>query len=60
MTDDEIAIDIRVRLDTAINALRAAQLVTPERNPFRKIDDFISQSVGLAIMARHLCKDMKA
>jgi hypothetical protein len=59
MTDDEIAIDITVRLNTVIMALYQARDITPERNPFREIDRALSDAISFAIVARSRCGEIK-
>jgi hypothetical protein len=57
-TDIEVAADIRVLLNTAIMALRAALEVTPQRNPFREVDHRIGEALEAAIAARAICQKL--
>lgn len=57
MTDDiDIAADIRVQLNAVIPVLRAAKEVTPQRNPFRKVDQLLGEAIAAAVEARKLCQ----
>jgi hypothetical protein len=56
--DADTAADIRVRLNTAILALRSAREITPQRNPFREVDRMIGEALAEAIAARHLCQKL--
>jgi len=58
MADDDrgTAADIRVRLNTAIMALRAAKDITPQRMPFREADKRIGHAIEAAVAARTLCQ----
>lgn len=56
MSDDsDTAADVRVRLNTAIMALRSAQEIIPQRTPFREADKLIGEALDKAVAARTIC-----
>lgn len=57
-TDSDIAIALYVRLNTALMALEEAQSITPQRNPFREIDDGLRLAIATVRLACGKCEDL--